>query len=165
MRVCSMARPSPRTVSKNFHYWICRRARNNDWKTSCLAWIDRPPLAQLTVCFTWLEPLLASMEPIWEWSRLNITRLWIITLLMYTCERLYSIEIQCQKRFHLKPKAAINCTEISSLICKTILIFQWTHFQYNSIYAKFTDIKSWIFTYSNMVIQLNLLESNFSLMT
>ena len=36
---------------------------------------------------------------------------------------LNSIKIQCHKRFHLKPKAAINCIEISSVICKTILIF------------------------------------------
>ena len=36
---------------------------------------------------------------------------------MCTLKWLSSIEIQCHKGFHLKPKAAINCTEISSLIC------------------------------------------------
>ena len=33
-------------------------------------------------------------------------------------------------RFHLKPKAAINSTEISSLIRKTILIFNEHNFQH-----------------------------------
>ena len=34
------------------------------------------------------------------------------------------------KEFHLKPNAAINKTKISSLICKTILIFNEHNFQY-----------------------------------
>ena len=42
---------------------------------------------------------------------------WLISLLMCTLKWLSSIEIQCHKEFHLKPKAAINYTEISSLIC------------------------------------------------
>ena len=49
---------------------------------------------------------------------------------MCTLKLLLSIEIQCHKGFHLKPKAAINNTEISSLICKTILIFNEHNFQY-----------------------------------
>ena len=53
-----------------------------------------------------------------------------------------SIEIQCQEGSHLKPKATINYTEISSLICKTILIFNEHNFQYYSLYEKFTDVKS-----------------------
>ena len=65
----------------------------------------------------------------------------------------------------IKPKAAINCTKILSLICKTILIFNEHSFQYDLLYAKFTDIKSWIFTYSNIVLQWNSFESNFSQMT
>ena len=67
--------------------------------------------------------------------------LWLITLFMCT-HKWYRIDIQCHKQFHLKPKAAINYTEISSLICKTILIFNEHNFQYNSLYAKFTDIKN-----------------------
>ena len=59
------------------------------------------------------------------------------------------MEIQCNKGFHLKPKAAINNTEISSLICKTILISMNTVF---SIYLL------------SLVLQWNSLESNFSLM-
>ena len=55
----------------------------------------------------------------------------LIALLMCTLKWLSSIEIQYHKRFHLKPKAAINYTEISSLICKTILIFNEHNFQYN----------------------------------
>ena len=43
------------------------------------------------------------------------------SLILQKC--VYSIEIQCHKRFHLKPNAAVNYTEISSLICKTISIF------------------------------------------
>ena len=43
--------------------------------------------------------------------------LWLIALLMCTLKWLSSIEIPCHKGFHLKPKAAINYTEISSLIC------------------------------------------------
>ena len=60
---------------------------------------------------------------------------------MCKLKSLYSIEIQCHKRFHLKPKAAINYTEISSLICKTILIFNEHDFQNYSLYAKFTNKK------------------------
>ena len=56
--------------------------------------------------------------------------LWLITLLMRTIKWLSSIKIQCHKGFHLKPKAAINNTEISSPICKTILIFNEHNFQY-----------------------------------
>ena len=81
-----------------------------------------------------------------------ITWLWLITLLMCTLIWLYSIDIQCHERFHLKPKADINCTEISSLICKTILTFNEHNFQYNSLYAKCTNIKSWICTYLNIVL-------------
>ena len=55
--------------------------------------------------------------------------LWLIGLLMCTVKRLSSIEIQCDKGFHLKLNAAINNTEISSLICKTILIFNEPNFQ------------------------------------
>ena len=40
------------------------------------------------------------------------------------------MEIQCHKGFPLKPKAAINNTENSSLICKKILIFNEHNFQY-----------------------------------
>ena len=39
--------------------------------------------------------------------------------------------------FHLKPNAVINYTEISSLVSKTILIFNKHNFQYNSLYVKF----------------------------
>ena len=42
----------------------------------------------------------------------------------------------------LKPNVIINYTESSSFICKTISIFNEHSFQYNSLYAKFTDIKS-----------------------
>ena len=61
---------------------------------------------------------------------------------MCTLKSLNSIEIQCRKRFHLKSKAAINYTEISSLICETILIFNEHSFQCNLLYAKFTEIIS-----------------------
>ena len=40
------------------------------------------------------------------------------------------MEIKRHKRFNLKPKAAINSTEVSSVICKTILIFNEHNFQY-----------------------------------
>ena len=40
-----------------------------------------------------------------------------------------------------------------------------TIFRIISFYVKFIDIKSWMFTYSNLVPQWNSLESNFSLMT
>ena len=56
--------------------------------------------------------------------------LWLIALLMWTLKWLSSVEIQYHKGFHLKPKAAINNTEISSLICKTILIFSEHNSQY-----------------------------------
>ena len=56
-------------------------------------------------------------------------RFWLIALLICTLKRLSSIEIQCDKGFHhLKPKAAINYTEISSLI---FWIFNEHNFQYN----------------------------------
>ena len=74
--------------------------------------------------------------------------LWLIAFLMCTLKWLSSIEVQCRKRFNLKPKAAIDNTEISSLICKTILIFNKHRFQYLLV-----------------VPQWNSLESNFSLMT
>ena len=35
---------------------------------------------------------------------------------MCTLKRLLSIEIQCYKGFHLKPRIAINYTEISNFI-------------------------------------------------
>ena len=38
------------------------------------------------------------------------------------------------------PKAAINYTEISSLICKTILILNERNFQYNLLYVKIADM-------------------------
>ena len=50
-------------------------------------------------------------------------------------------------------KAAINYIEISSLICK--IIFNEHNFQYNLLYAKFTDIKNWL-------SRPGRLESNFS---
>ena len=43
--------------------------------------------------------------------------LWLIALLMCTLKWLSSIEIHCHKGLHLKPKTAINYTEISLLIC------------------------------------------------
>ena len=43
--------------------------------------------------------------------------LWLISLFMCTIKWLSSIEIQCNKRFHSKPKAAIGYAEISSLVC------------------------------------------------
>ena len=49
---------------------------------------------------------------------------------MCTLKWLSDTEIQCHKGFHLKPKTANNNTEISSLICKTILIFTKHNFQY-----------------------------------
>ena len=49
---------------------------------------------------------------------------------MCALKRLSSTEIQCHEGFHLKPKAAINNTEISSLICKTVLVFNEHNFQY-----------------------------------
>ena len=55
---------------------------------------------------------------------------WLIALLMWTLKWLSSIEIQCHKGFYLKPKAAISSIEISSLICKTISIFNEHNFQY-----------------------------------
>ena len=58
---------------------------------------------------------------------------------MCTLKLLYSIEIQFHERFHLKPKAAIDSSETSSPVCKTI--FNGHNFQYNSLSAKFTDIK------------------------
>ena len=41
-----------------------------------------------------------------------------IAFLMCTLKRSSSTEIQYHKGFHLKPKAAINYTEISSFTCK-----------------------------------------------
>ena len=76
--------------------------------------------------------------------------LWLIALLMCTLKWLSNIEIRCHKGFHLKPKAAINNTEISSLICKTILFSMNTIF---SIYL-WSVVRPW-----------NSLESNLSLMT
>ena len=51
---------------------------------------------------------------------------WSLYIILLMCT-----EIQCHKGFHLKPKAAINYTEISLLICKTILFFNEYNFQYN----------------------------------
>ena len=56
--------------------------------------------------------------------------LWLIAILTRTLKWLSTIEIHCHNGFHLKPKAAINNTEISSLICETILIFNEHSYQY-----------------------------------
>ena len=64
-----------------------------------------------------------------------------------------------------KPKVAINCTDILSFVCETVLSLIEDNFQYNSLYAIFSDMKSWIFAYSNAVVQWNSLESNFLRMT
>ena len=50
--------------------------------------------------------------------------LWLIALLMCTLKWLSSIEIQCHKGFYLKPKAAINYIEISSVIDTNIMGFE-----------------------------------------
>ena len=54
---------------------------------------------------------------------------------MYTLKWLYRIEIQCHKRIHLKPNAAINYREISSVIYETIFILNKHNFQYKSLYV------------------------------
>ena len=54
----------------------------------------------------------------------------LIAFLMCTFKWLYSIKNQCHKEFHLMSKAAINKTEISPLVCKTILILNEHNFQY-----------------------------------
>ena len=61
---------------------------------------------------------------------------------MCSLKLLFSLETPCHKRFHLNPKAAISCPEISALICKTILTLNELCFQYISLYAKFTNIRS-----------------------
>ena len=83
--------------------------------------------------------------------------LWLIALLMCTFKWLSSIEIQCHKGFHLNPKAAINYTEISSLICHRYWYNGGKHDWRLSSHLIPSNL--WSF-----VLQWNFLESNFSLM-
>ena len=82
--------------------------------------------------------------------------LWLIALLMCTLEWSSSLELQCHKKFHLKPKAAINYTEISPLIC------HW--YQYNGGKCDWRLSSRLILSnLCSFVHQWNSLESTFSL--
>ena len=88
--------------------------------------------------------------------------LWQFNLLMPTLEWLHSIETQCRKRFHLKPKTAISYTEISLMICKTILIF--SEHKRKEGWGLSSRLMS-VCNLLSVVLQWNYLESNFLPMT
>ena len=86
--------------------------------------------------------LTVTLTPITNFDRqlrLIFLAFWHFLTMANYCPYL-SIEIQCQKGFYLKPKAAVNNTEISSLICKTILTFNEQNFHYLLVVCSYLEI-------------------------
>ena len=81
----------------------------------------------LVTCLSKKREIYSMFNVIWTTFKFNRNRLgtvsayviwlWIISPLLCTFKWLSSIEMQCHKGLHLKPKAAINYAEISSLFC------------------------------------------------
>ena len=142
-------------------YTVCRKPLNFSFVLSNA--VVEPVRVQINaIRFIFFEADVRSFEiRTTAWRKRNQNR-W------HSCLRFSAdcMEIQCHKGFHLKPKAAINYTEISSRICKTISIFNEHNFQSNGgkydwrLSSRLMPSYLW-----SVVQQWNYLESNFSLMT